>query len=80
MYIYLFDQGQILSHLFLLSLHVQRVRKHPLHDMVVNHDMHRPMTGKRHAETDAGSGEKARTFPLANWFAIEFSFNFVSHN
>ena len=43
----------------MLSLLVKRVRKHPFHEMVVNHDMHRPMTGKRHAETDTGSGEKA---------------------
>ena len=44
----LFDQGQILSHLFLLSLHVQRVRKHPLHGSVVNRDM-------RIAQADARS-------------------------
>ena len=64
----------------LLAFFTCAASMHPLYEMVVNHDMHRPMTGKRHAETDTGSGEKARTFSMAHYFAIEFSFNFVSHN
>ena len=43
----------------LLAFFTCAASMHPLYEMVVNHDMHRPVTGKRHAETDTGSGEKA---------------------